>query len=76
MILSNKQITKALIRLRRCADWYAPVLLANPKDRFSRDKAHMITDSLDNTEKLLRVMESPSTITDRVYKILAPFKST
>ena len=24
MILSNKRITKALIRLRRCAGWYAP----------------------------------------------------
>ena len=29
MILSNKQITKVLIRLRRCAGWSAPLLFAN-----------------------------------------------
>ena len=29
MILYNKQITKALIRLRICADWSAPLLFAN-----------------------------------------------
>ena len=31
MILSNKRITKALIRLRGCAGWSAPVLVANHK---------------------------------------------
>ena len=31
MILSIKQITKALIRLRGCAGWSAPLLFANPK---------------------------------------------
>ena len=31
MILSKKQITKALIRLRGCAGWSAPVLFANPQ---------------------------------------------
>ena len=31
MILSNKQITKALIRLHGCAGWSAPVLFANPR---------------------------------------------
>ena len=31
MILSNKQITKVLIRLRGCAGWSAPVLFANPR---------------------------------------------
>ena len=35
MILSNKQITKALIRLHGCAGWSAPLLFANPEDRFS-----------------------------------------
>ena len=30
MILSNKRITKALIRLSGCAGWYAPLLFANP----------------------------------------------
>ena len=41
MILSKKQITKALIRLRRCAGWSAPVLFATTEDRFSRVEAHM-----------------------------------
>ena len=31
MILSNKRITKALIRLRGRAGWSAPVLFANPR---------------------------------------------
>ena len=35
MILSNKRITKALIRLRGCAGWVAPVLFTGPEDRFS-----------------------------------------
>ena len=40
MILSNERITKVLIRLRRCADWSAPLLFANPEDRFTHVKAH------------------------------------
>ena len=37
MILSNKQITKALIRLRKCAGWSAPLLFANLRRQvFSR----------------------------------------
>ena len=36
IIYANKRITKALIRLRRCAGWSAPLLFANPEDRFSR----------------------------------------
>ena len=31
MALSNKRITKALIRLRGCAGWSAPLLFANPR---------------------------------------------
>ena len=31
MILSNKRITKVLIRLRGCAGWSAAVLCANPR---------------------------------------------
>ena len=31
MILSKKQITKALIRKRGCTRWSAPVLFANPR---------------------------------------------
>ena len=34
MILSIKRITKALIRLRGCAVWYAPLLFANPEDSY------------------------------------------
>ena len=37
MILFIKRITKALIRLRGCAGWSAPVLFANPRRQvFSR----------------------------------------
>ena len=37
MVLSNKQLTKALISLRRCAGWSAPLLFANPRRQvFSR----------------------------------------
>ena len=37
MILSKKQITKALIRLQKWAGWSAPVLFANPRRQvFSR----------------------------------------
>ena len=37
MKISKKLITKALIRLRGCAGWSAPVLLANPRRQvFSR----------------------------------------
>ena len=36
-LLSKKRITKALIRLRGCADWSAPVMFANPQRQvFSR----------------------------------------
>ena len=37
MVLSKKRITKALIRLRRCTGWSAPVLFTNPgRQVFSR----------------------------------------
>ena len=37
MVVSTKRITKALIRLRGCAGWSAPMLLANPRSQvFSR----------------------------------------
>ena len=42
MILSKKRITKALIRLSRCAVWSAPVLSQPPEDGFSQDKAHLL----------------------------------
>ena len=31
MLLSNKRITKVLIRLRGCAGWFAPLFFANPR---------------------------------------------
>ena len=34
MIISKKRITNALISLRGCAGWSAPLLFANPEDRF------------------------------------------
>ena len=40
MLLSNKRLTKALIRLRGCAGWSAPVLFANLQRQISR--AHMM----------------------------------
>ena len=40
MILSNKGITKALIRLRGLAGWSARVFL-NPEDTFSGIEAHI-----------------------------------
>ena len=36
-------MTKALIRMRGCAGWSAPVLTQTPKDRFSRVEAHIIS---------------------------------
>ena len=37
MFLSKKRITKAVIRLRGCAGWSAPLLFANPRRQvFSR----------------------------------------
>ena len=49
MILSKIKITKALVRLRGCAGWSAPVLFANPEERFSLAEAqlcHVITKLL------------------------------
>ena len=45
MMLSKKRITKALISLRGCAGWSAPLMFADPEDRFSRadDKSCTIT---------------------------------
>ena len=48
MILSKIRTTKALIRLRGCAGWSAPVLFANPEDRFSHVAAHCCADIFDN----------------------------
>ena len=42
MILSNKGIKKALIRLRGCTGWSAPLFFANIEDRFSGFEAHIM----------------------------------
>ena len=47
MVLYKTRKTKALIRLRGCAGWSAPVLFANPEDRFSRVEAQFVSN--DNT---------------------------
>ena len=44
MILYNKRITKALIRMRGCTVWSVPLLFATPEDRFSRVEAHIYLD--------------------------------
>ena len=47
MILHGKRITKALISLRGCAGWSAPVLFANPRRQvFSRQGPIIIYDLL------------------------------
>ena len=46
MILSNKRITKALIRLRGSAGWSSPLLFANPEDRVSLIEDHYNTTVL------------------------------
>ena len=41
MLLTNKQLTNALIRLHRSAGWLAPLLFTNIKNRVSRFEAHI-----------------------------------
>ena len=53
MILLKKRKTKALIRLRRCAGWSAPVLFANPRRQVflrcgpNKDGNEVITSKLE-----------------------------
>ena len=42
IILSRQWTTKALIRLRKCAGWSAPLLFAYGKSRFCHDMTHII----------------------------------
>ena len=42
IILSRHRTTKVLIRLRGCAGWSAPLLVAYDISRFSHDEAHFI----------------------------------
>ena len=56
MICSNMRTTKALIRLRGCAGLSAPLLFANPEDRFSRVEAQLCTlDNFSHKNTLLNV---------------------
>ena len=60
MMLSNKQITKALIRLSGCAGWSAPLLLAIPRRQvFSRRGPLVIgcnnSHKISNDIQLLKV---------------------
>ena len=56
MILSNKQITKALIRLCEYASWSAPFGSQTPEGRFSCVKAHILTN---NSNALSNVTQCP-----------------
>ena len=50
MILSNKRITKALIRKRGCAGWSAPLLFAKPRRQdFSHRSPYDVTSGSDVT---------------------------
>ena len=49
MMLSNKRITKALIRLRRCTGWSALLLFAHPQRQvFSRRGPNTILSIVRN----------------------------
>ena len=50
MILSKKQITKALIGLCECAAWSAPLIFANHKDPFSLVRAFVTSLLLANSK--------------------------
>ena len=41
-LLSRQQTTKALIRLRECEGWSAPLLFKYDESRFSHDVAHFL----------------------------------
>ena len=49
MALSNKRITKLLMRMGGCAGWSAPLLFANSKDEFSSVQAHIVSNSIENS---------------------------
>ena len=54
MILSNKRITKALIRLHGSAGWSVPLMFANTEDRFSRVVAQIMMTYHHKVKKELK----------------------
>ena len=65
MVLSNKRITKVLIRLCRRAGWPAPLLFTKtPEDRFSCIEAHIQPDKSFESR-----FQSSSTSINFVYAI-------
>ena len=64
MTLSKKRITKALIKLRKCAGWSAPLLLKKPEDRVSHAEVLMISDENKlNSIKSLMLFNSVTNLT-------------
>ena len=57
IILSRQRTTKVLIRLRRCADWSAPLLFSYGISRFSHDRAHYTTITVSLQKR--RVLQEP-----------------
>ena len=57
IIISQQRIIKALIRLRGCAGWSAPLLFAFCKNRFSHDVAHV--SSYTHAYALFLLLSSP-----------------
>ena len=55
--LSRKWTTKALIRLRGCAGWSAPLLFAYGKNRFSHDVAHIMRNSVKKKDTDLHAIQ-------------------
>ena len=56
MALFKKRITKALIRLRRCADWPAPVLFANPRRQVFSRRGPNVTNVLISGHKTAKTL--------------------
>ena len=65
MILSNTRKIKALIRLRICAGWSAPLLFAN---WFCRDEAHMASLAITILKKLLQRRSSDCADAQPAYR--------
>ena len=75
MIFSKTRITRALIRLRVRTGWSAPMLFANPEDRYSRDKAQIMLLNMLTTSGLLIVIKYNMVLpfSESLYSLLAVF---